>query len=242
MASNRLLPSDPRAAERGGIPIIVALVLIVVMSLAAFSLSRNAIREMSTVGSVIQGSKASAAADAGLDWFVTWSHPDNMTVALGNASTNGSYTLAKAINDIKSPNWYTALSADNLLASTASTRTWDMAATVTSQESGTATNDMVFDNTTQTAVLQAKNNGGNPVIQRFDLTVRFLGFQPVTLTGGGGNAAGGTNPAANGAQDTAWQVVSVGNAAVPIGGGNYLRYQQRREMLGTQALSQSTTN
>ena len=229
-----------RASERGGITIIIALVLIVLMSLAAFSLSRNSIREMASAGSIIQGDKASAAADAGLDWFVVWSHPDNVSLGLANSGATGNNALAKAITDIKSPNWYTALGNHNLLASTASSRAWDMAALVKSQETQMASNDMVFDNTANATVLQSTNNTGNPVVQSFNLQVRFLGFQPVTLTGGGGNASGGTNQAANASQDTAWQVVSIGNAAVPIGGGNYIRYQQRREMIGTQALSQSS--
>lgn len=236
----RSLPaSSPRASERGGITIIIALVLIVVMSLAAFSLSRNSIRELTTAGNIIQGDKASAASDAGLDWFVVWSHPDNVSLALLNSGAVGNYTLAKAITDIKSPNWYTSLSNDGLLASTASNRTWDMAALVKSQESQMSTNEMVFDDTANTTVLQSTNNNGNPVVQSFNLQIRFLGFQPIVLTGGGGNASGGTNQAANGSQDTAWQIVSIGNAAVPLGNGNYLRYQQRREMIGTQALSQS---
>jgi hypothetical protein len=228
-----------RASERGGVTIIIALVLIVLMSLAAFSLSRNSIRELATSGSIIQGGKASAAADAGLDWFVVWSHPDNVVLSLASTGAVGNNALAKAITDIKRPNWYSALSSDGLLASTASNRTWDMAALVKSQESQMTTNEMVFDNSANATVLQSKNNTGNPVVQSFNLQVRFLGFQPITLTGGGGNASGGTSQAANGNQDTAWQVVSIGNAAVPIGGGNYLRYQQRREMIGTQALSQS---
>lgn len=232
--------SPSRASERGGVTIIIALVLIVLMSLAAFSLSRNSIRELATSGSIIQGDKASAAADAGLDWFVVWSHPDNVALALVNPGAIGNNALAKAITDIKRPDWYAALSHDNLLASSASNRTWDMAALVKSQETQMATNDMVFDNTANATVLQSKNNTGNPVVQSFNLQVRFLGFQPVTLTGGGGNASGGTNPNANGSQDIAWQVISTGNAAVPIGGGNYIRYQQRREMIGTQSLSQST--
>lgn len=230
----------PRHSERGGITIIIALVLIVLMSLAAFSLSRNSIREMATAGSVIQGDKASAAADAGLDWFVVWSHPDNVALAITNTSAVGNNLLAKAITDIKKPNWYTALDSDGLLASTASNRSWDMAALVKSQESQMSSNEMVFDNSANATVLQSRNNTGNPVVQSFDLQVRFLGFQPIALTGGGGNASGGTNQNAKGSQDTAWQVISIGNAAVPIGGGNYLRYQQRREMIGTQALSQTT--
>ncbi len=229
-----------RARERGGMTIIVALVLIVLMGLAAFGMSRNSLRELATTGSVLQGSKASGAADAGLDWFVTWAHPDNVALARLNSGALGNYTLAKALTDIKTPDWYTALSNDGLLASTSSSRLWDMAAAINSNETQMANSDMVFDNNSQGTVLQAKNSGGNPVVQSFNLQVRFLGFQPVFLTGGGGNAAGGTNQAANSTQDTAWQVISTGTAAIPIGGGNYIRYQQRREMIGTQSLAQTT--
>lgn len=228
-----------RPREQGGITILVALVLLVVMSLASFSLSRNTIRELATTGHVIQGDKAAEASDAGLDWFMVWSHPDNMTAAVAYPSAVGNLQLAKAMNDLRRPDWYTALSNDGLLASSAASRAWDMAALVTSQETQGATNDMVFDNTDVAAVLQAKNNGGSPVIQRFDLQVRFLGFQPIVLTGGGGGASAGTNQSAMATQDTLWQVISTGVAAVPIGNNNYLRYQQRRELIGSQALSQA---
>lgn len=226
-------------AQLGGMTIVMALVLLAIMSLAAFSLSRNAIRELSTTGHLIQGDKASEASDAGLDWFIVWSHPDNMTLAYASPGAVGNLALAKAMNDIKSPNWWSALNADGLLASTSTSRNWDMAALVTSQESQTASNDMTFDNTNAATVMQATNSGGSPVVQRFDLQVRFLGFKTGTGTSGSGGASGGTNQAALGSQDTLWQIVSTGYAAVPIGNGNYLRYQQRREMIGSQALSQA---
>jgi len=61
-----------RAGQQGGLTIVMALVLVGVMGAATFSLSRNAIRELSTAGAIIQGNKASAAADAGLDWVIIW--------------------------------------------------------------------------------------------------------------------------------------------------------------------------
>lgn len=233
-------PPASRASERGGVTIIVALILIVLMGLAAFGMSRNALRELASSGSVIQGSKASGAADAGLDWFVTWSHPFNVDAALQNSGAMGNYALAKALDDIKSPNWYAQLSNDGLLASNSPSRLWDRAALITSNESQSSANDMVFDNTNPATVLQAKNAGGSPVIQSFSLQVRFLGLQPVALTGGGGNASGGTNQGASTNYDTAWQVISTGIASVPMGNGDYIRFQQRREMIGTQALAQTT--
>lgn len=64
--------SSSRAHQQGGLTIIMALVLVAVMGAATFSLSRNAIRELSMAGTIIQGNKAAAAADAGLDWVVIW--------------------------------------------------------------------------------------------------------------------------------------------------------------------------
>lgn len=61
-----------RFRQQGGLTIIMALVLVAVMGAATFSLSRNAIRELSMAGTVIQGERASAAADAGLDWVIIW--------------------------------------------------------------------------------------------------------------------------------------------------------------------------
>lgn len=84
------LPSF-RARQRGGLTIIMALVLVGVLGAATFSLSRSAIRELSMAGTIIQGNKASAAADAGLDWVITWGQgyvsPADFTAAGGGAST-----------------------------------------------------------------------------------------------------------------------------------------------------------
>lgn len=231
LLSDSFRPISPQG-ERGGMTIVMALILLVVMSLAAFSLSRNAIRELATTGHMIQGDKAAEASDAGLDWFIVWSHPDNMVSANANASAVGNVKLAKAMDDLKKLNsWYTALSNDGLLAN--ASRTWDRAALITSAESEMSTNDMVFDNTTVAAVYQAKNANKSPVIQRFDLQVRYLGPKD------GPGASGGTDPQALGSKDLLWQVVSTGYASVPIGSGNYIRYQQRREVIGSQALAQA---
>lgn len=228
-----------RDAERGGITIVVALVLIVLMSLAAFSMSRNAIRQLASSGSILQGGKATEAADAGLDWFIVWSGDDNQSIAQSAATTSANWKLQQIMGDLTlypaaypdPSGWYQHLSDDGLLASTDSTRTWDMAAAITSTESQATTSDTVMDNTT-TDALQNKNSTGNPVIQSFDLTsVRYLGEHPVKLTTNQSGASGGTSGTTVGI--LYFQVSSLGKAAIPIGGGNYLRYQQRREMIAS---------
>lgn len=226
-----------RDSERGGITIVIALVLIVLMSLAAFSLSRNSIRQLASSGSILQGGKASEASDAGLDWFVVWTSKENRELAYYSGSPSANKSLATAFYDLTknldasgvNPAWYQNLSNDGLLASTDPARAWDMAFAIRSDESQSATSDMVFNNNA-TGVLQAGNSTGNPVVQRFDVVARYLGgtgsnSQTSTTTSG----AGGTNANAPGFGDLLFQVQSTGNAAVPIGNGNYLRFQQRRE-------------
>ena len=225
-------PTPRIGRQQGGMTIVMALILLVVMSLAAFSLSRNAIRELTTSGHLIQGDKASESADAGLDWYLVWSLPANTSLAYSTTTSLGNNLLAKALTDLTALDWHTRLANDGLLLNTSSSMNWDRAALVTSQESQTADNQMVFDNTSTSAVYQAKNSGGSPVVQRFDLQIRWLGKDDLTLTGtASGSNGGGTN--------YLWQVISTGYAAVPMGGGNYLRYQQRRELILTAPPSQS---
>lgn len=235
------LTRNPRETEVGGITIIIALVLIVLMSLAAFSLSRNSIRQLASSGSILQGGKATGASDAGLDWFVVWAAADNQQAAYLSSTPSANKSLATAMYDLthyydlsgSEPEWHRHLSSDGLLASTDPARMWDMAASVKSDESQTASSDMVFNNA-DPKVLQGSNNTGNPVVQRFDLTVRYLGtssLAPGTSTSIIGSAAGGSNAGASAVGDLYFQVTATGYAAVPIGNGSYLRYQQRREMV-----------
>jgi hypothetical protein len=83
-----------RCRQEGGIAILVAFMLLMLMSAAALGTSRNVIRELSTTGNVVQGGKASAAADAGVDWFIAWSFGDgSATGAAGNAIKQTLYNL-----------------------------------------------------------------------------------------------------------------------------------------------------
>ena len=221
-----------RHGEQGGLTIVVALVLVVLMSLAAFGMSRNAIRQLASSGNILQGGKADEASNAGLDWFVVWSAADNQNAAIGTDNeTSANWKLQRAIGDMTlyiSPypdtnSAYQHLKDDGLLASSDSTRTWDVAAAVTSDESQATSSDLVFDNGAST-VLQAKNNTGNPVVQSFDLsTIRYLGTDRASLS-----TQSNTGVTIG---HLYFQVQSLGKAAVPIGNGSYLRYQQRREMI-----------
>jgi len=86
--------------QQGGMTIIMALVLVAVLGAATFSLSRNVVRELSMAGSVIQGEKAAAAADAGLDWVITWGQGHVSDADYSAASpTSGQKALVDGINN-----------------------------------------------------------------------------------------------------------------------------------------------
>lgn len=216
--------------QRGGVAILLAISILAIMSVGAFSLASTSLRELTTTGNVMQGSKAAEAADAGLDWFVVWAHPDNVKATLGNTTAAG--LLADAMTGLRSDTFATYPYKSGISFLGGAT---DRVARISSSETAMSTSGMVFANNDGLVTQNAA--GGNKIIQRFDLTVRFLGFQPVALTGGGGQAAGGTNPNAAAAQDLLWLASSDGYASVDTGSG-YIRFNQRRDMVGLQALSQ----
>ena len=220
-------PVAPRGTQRGGIAILVALVLTLVMGAAALGLARSSIRELGITGTLVQGTKADKAADAGLDWFLTWSHPDN--VAANEAATaTAQGILAATLVGLRTQDF--AAYAYPPGVSLEASRPWDRAATITSPLPDAATNDMVFD-ATGAAVRQSRT-AGNAVVQKFDLVLRYLGAHGGT---GAGNPSGGTDPRAAGTTDLLWQVTSRGSANLPAAGH---AFTQNREILGLQSRSQ----
>jgi hypothetical protein len=103
--------SSFRAQQQGGLTIVMALVLVGVLGAATFSLSRNAIRELSMAGTIIQGNKAAAAADAGLDWVIIWGQGavklSDFTAA--SPGTKELYLLGSMKNTIASSTGYPAV-------------------------------------------------------------------------------------------------------------------------------------
>ncbi len=65
---------DP--AERGGITILVVLSLLVLLTIASLAMSKNAIRQGITAGTIRQAAQAQNMADAGIEWTVFWVAPD----------------------------------------------------------------------------------------------------------------------------------------------------------------------
>jgi hypothetical protein len=97
-------PHSPfQQRQQGGLTIIMALILVSVMGAATFGLSRNVVRELSMGGTMIQGEKAAAAADAGLDWVIIWGqgHVNNKAYTDATPAT-GQKTLVDGINSAMS--------------------------------------------------------------------------------------------------------------------------------------------
>lgn len=64
-----------RIRERGGMTIVLALILLSVMTVGALALSQNSLREIGITGNEATGRKSFEMADAGLDWVITWGGP-----------------------------------------------------------------------------------------------------------------------------------------------------------------------
>lgn len=72
MRKNMIKKRQDHAGERGGIVILVCLMLVALLSVTAFTVSRNVMRETAITGNVLQAGRADTAANAGLDWMLVW--------------------------------------------------------------------------------------------------------------------------------------------------------------------------
>lgn len=67
---------DQFNAQTGGVTILVALMLLVLLTVSAVAMSRNSLREIIISGTVRQGTEARNVADSGLEWSCYWLTPD----------------------------------------------------------------------------------------------------------------------------------------------------------------------
>jgi type II secretory pathway component PulK len=84
---------NKRSHERGGIAILVALILITLLTVMSVSLARSSIREIAISGTSYRATQTNVTGDSGLDWAVTWLAPANRTAAGGS-------TPQKALADL----------------------------------------------------------------------------------------------------------------------------------------------
>lgn len=64
--------SRPFHSQSGGITILVALMLLVLLTIAAVGMSRNSFREVVSSGTSRQGAMVRNTADAGIEWSIYW--------------------------------------------------------------------------------------------------------------------------------------------------------------------------
>lgn len=67
--------------ERGGVTILVALSMLVLLTVLAMGSSRNSIRDVVISGTMRQGAMARNAGDSGIEWSLHWMHDDNGAAA-----------------------------------------------------------------------------------------------------------------------------------------------------------------
>jgi len=75
-----------RSNELGGVTILVTLMLLVLLTIAAVGMSKNAFREAIASGTARQGAMASNVADSGVEWSIFWMDYNNSGNASGAAA------------------------------------------------------------------------------------------------------------------------------------------------------------
>jgi hypothetical protein len=198
--------STSRSRQQGGLTIIMALVLVSVLGAAVFSLSRNVVRELSMGGTVIQGEKAAAAADAALDWAITWGqgHMNDAAYMPPLPRPPARTLLVTGIN-------YSHVGCQHQHS--------------LSRSSGPGISAMTIDN----------GWGGEPATQTYDIEVRFLGTgwgagQAAGMTSDNNAASGNTKGGASSSSPVGWRILSTGYST-PV--GTTQTYQSQREMIAT---------
>jgi hypothetical protein len=91
-------------SQAGGITILVVLMLLVLLTVTAFGLSRNAVRENIIAGTARQGMVVRNLADAGLEWAVFWLDDANVANAADTTIAGATAFQATANNVLANPN------------------------------------------------------------------------------------------------------------------------------------------
>lgn len=195
------IPGPNRRHERGGIAILLALVLLTLMGAMIFGLGRDSLREIAITGNESIGRKAAEAADSGIDWTIMW--------GMGNGTSADQTAIRTAIDTLSQA------IADPTLRTSGVDGTMNLRGTgYMNQNTGilrayvyptSTTSDLSFSNAgyTQSSVVQ----------QAMEVEVRYLGPYPLANTGAltAGKSSGG---GATGAQRYFFLVRSTGRANV----------------------------
>ena len=205
-----ITPTPFRSQERGGITILLALVLLTLLGSMVFGLGRDSLREIAITGNESLGRKAAEAADSGIDWTIMW--------GLGNGATTDQTAVRNVIDTL------------SLAIADPSLRTTGPDGTLNTQGSGYMSNSgtgilrgYVYPSST-TSDLSLSNTGytqSSVVQQAMEVEVRYLGPYPLANTGAltASKVTGGGN---TGAQRYFFLIRSTGRANVVTTGQSFL--------------------
>jgi PilX N-terminal len=86
--------------QTGGITIVVALMLLVLLTVSGIALSRNSLREVIISGTTRQGTEVRNVADSGIEWACYWLTPDptGLTKATPDAAALAFATPVKTLS------------------------------------------------------------------------------------------------------------------------------------------------
>lgn len=97
----RTLEYPSPSVERGGITILVAFMLLVLLTVAAMGMSRNALREVVLSGTERQGVEVKNIADNGLNWSINWLDEQNRA---GRSPDTAANSVISVYNTLSAPN------------------------------------------------------------------------------------------------------------------------------------------
>jgi Tfp pilus assembly protein PilX len=109
-----------RTGEKGGITILLALILLVLMTTAAFQVSHSTLREIAMSGNESTGRKSTEAADAGIDWVITWLNPGAPSPSTLQAQVSTQVANLEALYGGVTPNVNPLAASDPLPSSSGS--------------------------------------------------------------------------------------------------------------------------
>lgn len=89
--------SGKPSPQRGGITILVVLMLLVFLTITAVGMSRNSFREIVVSGTTRQGAMARNVADSGIEFGILWMQPSSMRTAASGSSAATLQTLSTSL-------------------------------------------------------------------------------------------------------------------------------------------------
>lgn len=99
------------ASQAGGITILVAFMMLVLLTIAAVGMSKNSFHEVVTSGTSRQGAMASNVADSGEEWAIYWMDLNNSASSSGAAADLAALKTALLNDETLSGTLYDAMSS-----------------------------------------------------------------------------------------------------------------------------------